>query len=932
LSKIRRDQSPGVLMNDKPNHDSAVQHTRLNRPQPPGNLLVRPGLLKILNAKPTKELTIVVAPAGFGKTTLVSSWLETMPCPDSGAKTDCLPSTWLSIDKSDIDYYAFLRHFVAALQKIFPEACPDTLKMLQAANKIAKESMQMILTNEIADLPEHFILVLDDYHRANSPDINELLSGWIRHWPSPLHLVIISRTQPPLPLAGLKSKDQLSEVRSRDLRFLPQEAADYISMMTKIDPHEKNLSALLDYFEGWVAGLKLLSLALNKAGADQTYKALLNKGETDITGYLADEVFSQMADPLQRLLMKISILESFTPSLCQLLLDSDEYDSTVKHFLSNLNSSELFITALDSEGKWYRFHQLLRDMLKQQLVENFSKGQINILHLRAANWYAENNMAEKALEHAIKTDNRELLAKVAQEIIFSALNNDDRQLLGSVMQKLTEEIISSSPQFLLTRAWQKLHKWDLQSIHNIVKQVEVILEREKGPSLDSGYLYGQLAAFKGLLAYTANDNQSGVKFCAKALELLPTQWNSPRGLTIFYLGLNMQACEGNESAVNYLQNSYRETVNKESNLAQRHLFALSLVCIQDGNLKQAEQYARLLLNKAGSFNMLILEGYAQALLGLVNYLWNNLDQALQWYKKLFSISQFTMITPGRHGYVGLALVLQAKGSAKEALAIIDELCDIEIELYGQVTGWTESVRMQILTCQDRWSEAELWADSYSKPFADAPLIDHLIDPQVCRAKILIARNDHKDYPVIRNNIAHYMDIAQKTNNNRALAESLALLAMAEMNEGHEARAWDALSQSVEIAARGSMVRLYLDLGPQMQRLLQQISVKQKTDSFVDDILTAFSNLNGNSCFVDPGSNDRILPGLKESKLSLYENLTAREMEVLQLMSEAISLKDISDRLFISYSTAKRHTINIYSKLEVHNRWEAVSFAKKNGII
>jgi LuxR family maltose regulon positive regulatory protein len=919
-------------MNNKPDHVSAVQHTRLNRPQPPGNLLVRPGLMEILNTKPTKELTIVVAPAGFGKTTLVSSWLETMPCPDNGIRSDCLPSTWLSIDKSDVDLYAFLRHFVAALHKIFPEACPDTLKMMQAANKIAKESMQMILTNEIADLPEHFILVLDDYHRANSPDINELLSGWIRHWPSPLHLVIISRTQPPLPLAGLKSRDQLTEVRSRDLRFLPQEAAHYISMMTKKDPHEKNITALLDYFEGWVAGLKLLSLALNNAGADQTYKALLNKGETDITGYLADEVFSQMADKLHRSLMKISILESFTPSLCRSLLDSDEYDSTVKHFLSNLNSSELFITALDSEGKWYRFHQLMRDMLKQQLEEDFSKDQINILHLQAANWYAENNMAEKALEHALRSDNRELLAKVAQEIIFSALNNDDRQLLGSVMQKLTEEIISSSPQFLLFRAWQQLHKWDIQSTHTIVKQVETMLEREKGPSLDSARLYGQLAAFKGLLAYTTNDNQSGIQFCTKALDLLPEQWNYIRGNAVFYLGLHMHACEGNESAVNFLQNSYRETVNKESNLALRHLFALSLVCIQDGNLKQAEQYARLLLNKAGSSNMLILEGYAQALLGLVNYLWNNLDQALQWYKKLFSISQFTMISPGRHGYVGLALVLQAKGSAKKALAVIDELCDIEIELYGQVTGWTESVRIQILTCQDRWSEAELWADSYSKPFADAPLTDHLLDPQVCRTKILIARNNHKDYPVIRSNIAHYMDIARKTNNNRALAESLAMLAMAEKNEGQEKKAGDALSQSVEIAARGNMVRLYLDLGPQMQRLLQQITIKPKSDAFVNEILTAFSNLKANSCFFDPDSNDRMQQGLKEPELTLYENLTAREMEVLQLMAEAISLQDISDRLFISYSTAKRHTINIYSKLEVHNRWEAVAFAQKNGII
>jgi ATP/maltotriose-dependent transcriptional regulator MalT len=296
------------------------------------------------------------------------------------------------------------------------------------------------------------------------------------------------------------------------------------------------------------------------------------------------------------------------------------------------------------------------------------------------------------------------------------------------------------------------------------------------------------------------------------------------------------------------------------------------------------------------------------------------------------MSSLTKVVLNRIGYIGLILALQARGKFSEALEINNELIEWEIELFGRFTEWTQVSRLQILASQNQWKEAERWADEYREPFISDPFMPNMENPHVFKAKVLITRNDPKDLPEIMEFLGKYIEITSKINYNRCKAEALALSALAEANAGNNDAARDLLIESLKIAARGKMIRLYLDLGSQMHELLKQVASGEEINEFVQDLLTAFADSNAKQPFNQ--SNSKNWPGNFSDGVERpqYENLSIREREVLLLMAEAISLQEIADRLFITYATAKRHTINIYSKLGVHNRWEAVAFSRENGII
>jgi LuxR family transcriptional regulator, maltose regulon positive regulatory protein len=918
------------------NQRHAILQTRLYRPQLPGSLLARSRVVEMLDFAPQKVLSLIIAPAGFGKTTLVSSRLDEMLCPGDQLKPDCLPSAWLTIDESDNNFTLFLRHFIAAVRKIFPEALPESYKLIYNASEIDLELISLILTNEIAAISQRFVMVLDDFHRADCPQLLELLSRWTKHWPLPLHLVIISRTQPPLYLSGLKSQGKINDIRSRDLRFSPQEAADFICLTTQRDPGEKPLADLLNQIEGWAAGLKLASIALNQTTTAQDVESVMSLGRQDIISYLADEVFVHMTAPMQKFLMKISILDNFCVSLCLALVDEDDLDESVKYLLDNITGFDLFITALQGKSEdseeWFHMHHLMRDLMQTKLVKSLSPEQVKTLHLRAVNWYAKSNLLEEALEHTLKSGSKKLLAEILSQKIIKTINIEDFLLIDYLMQTASSEMDTDNLQFLLFKAWQRLYQRDIDGIFNISRQAEKIIKSEKHDPMEHDSLRGQLAFFKGYLAFNSNNCLEAVKFCAKALESIPDSWSYMKGQAVFYQGLSRQSCENAQNAAAFLQQSYLDLDNKDSNYAIRHLFALALIYLQDGDLKVSKHYARLLLDKAKMNKLVHQEGYAFAILGYINYQWNMLDLAEQRNQELYKMRNFTATSLALHGYIGLALALQAQGRIEEALKIIDELIDRELNLFGQVTGWAQVTRLRLLTSQNRRKEAEQWADTYTRPFADAPLLPNLEDPQIFKATVLIARNDPKDLPVIMGILNQYMEIASKTNNNRCKAEALALSALAESRAGKNTAAQNFLIESLKIAARGKMIRLYLDLGSQMHRLLKQVAPVPEVAEFVQDILAAFAESNADPLITNQSAKGQPVINTDGLGLPFYENLSLRETEVLRLMAEAISLQEIANRLFISYATAKRHTVNIYSKLGVHSRWEAVSFARENGII
>src|SRR5512134_485739 len=301
-----------------PDHEQILLHTKLHRPDLPHGLVVRTRLVEWLGDGKDVPVTLVCAPAGFGKTSLICYWLEHMPASQT-QQAASLPSAWLSLDANDSDLNIFLRYFIAAIRTVFHEACEATLALLQA-QQLPQTVLFTTFSNELNDLPGKVILVLDDYHAIRNMDVHKLLSELMQHWPKPLRLVLISRIDPSLPLPGFRAKGMIREIRTQNLRFTPQETAAFLEQSQLVSVDRNTLPLLEERLEGWPAGLHLAAISLRSAGSQEAVLSALSSENTNITGYLVDEMLTGQLPAIHSFLLKTSILDRFCASLCEAVI------------------------------------------------------------------------------------------------------------------------------------------------------------------------------------------------------------------------------------------------------------------------------------------------------------------------------------------------------------------------------------------------------------------------------------------------------------------------------------------------------------------------------------------------------------------------------------------------------------------------------------
>ena len=384
--------------------------TKLHRPRLPHNLVVRTRLLEVLNHVISHQLTLVCAPAGFGKTTLVCTWLERMAA-DQPAADATKPAAWLSLDADDSDLNLFIRYSIAALRTIFKEACEETLALLQARQQPPDAVLYATLSNELAELPGEVILVLDDYHTVRGTEVHNLIIELLRHWPRSLHLVLISRIDPPIPLTGLRAKGMLHEIRTQNLRFTPEETAAFLSQAQLALRSQKDLHLLEERFEGWPAGLHLAALSLRSASSQESVLSALSSKNPNITRYLVDEVLTQLAPEIKTFLLKTSILDRFCAGLCEAVAGQVDPAWDGRACLEWIERSELFLIPLDDRREWYRYHHLFQELLQQRASTEMGADQVTDLHHLASAWFEEHGLLDEALHHALAAGDLDLAAR-----------------------------------------------------------------------------------------------------------------------------------------------------------------------------------------------------------------------------------------------------------------------------------------------------------------------------------------------------------------------------------------------------------------------------------------------------------------------------------------------------------------------------------------
>ncbi len=909
-----------------PHESSTLITTKLNRPLVVGDHVERPRLLDQMQSGLARPLTLVCAGAGFGKTTLVSTWLAALEETGRAAPRP-VRTAWLSLDAQDSDLAGFITYFVAALRTMFADACSRTLELVQTRTTPPLDLVAASLINEIVLLAEPFVLVLDDFDAVAGAEAPDLLNRLLQHWPPSMHLVLISRHSPALPLARLRAQGRISEIRSNALRFTPQETAAYLALARAAPLSQPAMAALEQRVEGWVAGLQLAVLALRSMSDAEIDEAIGTVARNDAVQYLVDEVLLRQPLPIQTFLLRTSILDRFCAPLCDAIAADVDGALPAQESLAWLEHADLFLVPMDPQRTWYRFHQLFQEMLHQRLTERLDSAAVLDLHRRAAQWLAANGLAEEALHHFLTAGELEQAVRLMVATLCDVLNREEWPRMERWLRLLPEATVADHPWLLLIRVWSLHWSWQLEALAPVLDQIERLIAERDRRSLPT-YQGGDLAALRGQvllhraqIAFMFNQPAHALALCQEALALLPAAWLHGRGSVMLYTGMSMQALGRGDEVERLLRSQYESLGDKANNYAVRLLFGLTVVHYQTGEMELARQAAQGMLHQAIRSRLPVLQGWARFLLGRVHYDWNDLDRAGDYFGELVDMRYVIHAHAARNGLVGLALTLHAQGQDAEASETLELLSRFDLDLIGHETDDTRALQARLALAQGDVASAGRWADSISGSAPDRPLI-WMQSPHLVRAQVLLARGGPSDIALARESADAVYEIAQRTTSVPFMIAGLAVRALALDVAGQAGAAQAALQQAVELAQRGGFLRVFVDLGTPMQKLLAGRLSHGPLGETVQRILAAFPHHPVAERPVAP-----LAPRWVRDGDYVVEPLTMRELEILALLREPLSGKEIANSLFISITTFKRHTANIYGKLNVHRRREAVNVAE-----
>jgi LuxR family maltose regulon positive regulatory protein len=883
---------------------SQVLRTKLYRPRTPDSLVDRPRLLDRLDAQRHRPLTLVSAAAGYGKTTLVSSWLD---------KSE-FPTAWLSLDDRDNDLALFLTYFVAAVQTVFPKAGRETLAMLNTSTLPPATILAHSLINELDQLEPAFVLVLDDFHLILGTAIHDLLTELLRHPPRPLHLVIISRTDPSLPLATLRVQNQVTEIRTRDLRFTAEETASLAQQMQGVAFDQATLANLVDTTEGWASAVHLALLATrDQSDLESVLGNLPDRLHGHIADYLTAEVVSRQPAAIREFLLQTSILDWLNDPLCAAVAEPVDPTFGGRTYLEWLRAANLFIVTLDEHQESYRYHPLFQEYLREQLERSYSPPHIKTLHARASAWYADHGLIDEALRHAMAAGDSSGAAHLVVVHRHTLLIGEQFLTLERWLDSLPQEVIERDVDLLLTRTWLMDNRFRHAEIPPLLEQAALVLgENADLTDRERAVLGGEIALLWAILFYHMGQGQLSVENAEHAIEVTPieNEW-------VYGEALTFRA--GAYQLVGQLDRAYEEIRKIVTAGGQAGVFipraygALMLIEMLAGNLSGLEQAAQRQVNLTESRLLYMSLGWARLVLGHVYYQRNDLARAHQEFTQVVELRYRTHDTVIAHGCYGKALCLQAQGKPGLAQEASQAAIDLAMETdNAYLLLEAESFASRLALLQGEALDINRWVAPVGDeiPVMVMPHIPHLT-----LANVLLAQGTPQALQEASELLARLRLAAESTYNTWRLMEVTAMQALLKAAQGKRQDALATLEQAIVWAEPRGYIRLFADLGPQMVGLLDVLRRQGVAPDYVAQILAA----------IPPARFETTAPSTDQYRDG---NLTKRERQVLQLLATDLSAEDVASEMVVSVATIRTHCRRIYSKLDAHSRFEAVQRAQE----
>jgi LuxR family transcriptional regulator, maltose regulon positive regulatory protein len=863
---------------------TALLATKFFAPPRPAHDISRPSLSKRLDEGVSRKLTLVCAAAGFGKSTLVSQWAQ-----------DCLfPSAWLSLDVEDRDPSRFLEYLVASLEVISKTVGSGLAAMLRSSPPASAETVLTLLVNQLSKIHGKLVLVLDDYHLAASAGVNEVLTFLLDHMPAQLHVVIASREEPEIPLGRLRVSGQLVEIRQQDLRFGLEEANEFFNQGGQIHLSKAQVSVLEARTEGWISGLKLAAQSLRAHKDPETFITHFTGSHQFVQDYLVEEVLRQQSADIQSFLLRTSVLDRLCGSLCDAVLQNHGSE----HLLHQLDQANLFIVPLDSERRWYRYHHLFSDLLRQRLGQKASAP----LHLRASQWYEEQGMEVEAFYQATLANDlhnaMRLIEGNGMPLYFRGVTAPVVQWLSS----LTPKVMNSYPFLWVAFSWSLLFSGQPGLIEEKLAGAEAALPRvpQDASSTDTA---GQIAVLHAWLAVYRNESEAIYTQASRALELLSPESRPARTAAHCAMGV-AQMFRGERAKASAAFHEVIGTGLTSGNVMFAAVASTALAGIQvtDYQLHSAAATYREVIKMIGDPTHVL--GF-EAHLGLAKILydWNALDEA----ESLAVLCSELVVLAKSRTEMGADLLrarlLSARQEELEAETLVARADGITKT--GPLTDRMREVAELRVLHLLRQGEADKAADL---------AIAHQLPAALART--LLAQG--KGLDALRAIEAHRHMLESEFRTQDALKAKVVQVII-HSAIGQAGKALQLLRECVAQAQPQGSIRLFVDEGAPMQTLLNQLHHETGMAPYTSQLFDAF----GGQLAQDKRVTTPTAVTLSHLPLGTFSD---REMEILRLIQIGHSNQKIGELLFLSLSTVKWHNQNIFSKLDVQRRTEAVARA------
>ncbi len=849
--------------------------TKLYIPQPRPGLVQRSHLIDKLSKGIFNKLTLISAPAGFGKTTLISDWISQSE----------MPVAWISLDKSDNDPIKFVHYFIAALQNFNADFGQLAQTMLQSPQP-SIESVLANLIKEITEINNECVLVLDDYHSVDIKPIHDIVEFLLEHLPAQLHLVITTRIDPPLPLARLRVRNQLNEFRASDLSFSSKEATDFFNKLMNLGLSDQDIQVLESRTEGWIAGLQLAALSMQGREDISVFIKSFAGDDRHIVDYLTEEVLNLQPETVQNFLLQTSVLDRFSAPLCNFVIDTNGSQG----ILDNLERANLFIIPLDNKRQWYRYHHLFADLLRQRL-QHMEDVDINELHIRASMWYENNGMDIEAFNYATTANDIENATRLMEGDWMPLPFRGAVVPVLNWLSSLPKTVLDTRPLLWVTFASVSLATGQQTGIEEKLQAAEAAIENPESDDRTRD-IVGRIAAIRATLAISQHQIEATINQSRQAMKYLHPDNLPFRTFTTWKLGFAYHL-QGDRRAASQ---AYTETIpisQASGNIITTIMATTGLANLQetDNQLRLAEETYRHILQLGSDQAFLISEAYFG--LARIFYEWNDLDAAEQHAKQYIKLMQhiensdrlvackvfFAHLKLAQKDVVGAATILtEAEQSVRQHnfMHLIPEVV---------------AVRMAVLLQQDKLVEAKELVNKNEFP--------------LCKARIFLDMGDTSSALKVLEAFRQQME---KKDWKDEQLKIIVLQAITQNAHGEKDKAAQLLREALVLAEPEGFVRTFVDEGLPMAELLEKILKEKSTvpRAYVKKILSAF----------------RLEKTIKTDD-GLVEHISKRELEVLRLLASGLSNKKIMEELFLSLSTVKTHIRNIYSKLNVHSRTEVI---------